>query len=320
MFDKSRGVGGRMSARRTDQGTTFDHGAQYFTARDGRFVRYVESWIEQGIVAQWPDLKQGDDQKIVVIENGSIKSESNSQERFVAVPKMNSICKHLADGLEIRTQTRIAKVNAADSGVELFDETNKPLGQFGRLIVSTPAAQAAELLLDFPALAEPISKIKMDPCWATMVGFDEPIADEWAGAFLHESFLSWASRNSTKPGRSQNFEHLVIHASPQWTAEHWEREASEVAEMMLAEFWRVTGISPKPTFHLKSHRWKYAIPVESSDARCFVDKSTGVLACGDWANGSRVEGAFLSGMAAAGQILGTLSAKHTHKLVQPRLF
>ena len=31
VFDKSRGVGGRMSTRRTDQGTTFDHGAQYFT-------------------------------------------------------------------------------------------------------------------------------------------------------------------------------------------------------------------------------------------------------------------------------------------------
>ena len=320
VFDKSRGVGGRMSTLRTDQGTTFDHGAQYFTARDGRFVRYVESWTEQGIVTQWPDLTRGRDQKIVVIENGAIKSESKSHDRFVAVPKMNSICKHLADGLEIRTQTRIAKVSAADSAVELFDETNQSLGRFGRLIVSTPAAQAAELLVNFPALAEPISKVEMKPCWATMVGLEKPITDQWAGAFLYESFLSWAARNSTKPGRDQNFEHLVIHASPEWTAEHWEHDANEVAKMMLAEFWRVTGISPMPTFHLQSHRWKYAIPVESLGASCFADKPTGIVACGDWANGSRVEGAFLSGMAAAGQILGSLSAKRPKQAVQSRLF
>ena len=153
-----------------------------------------------------------------------------------------------------------------------------------------------------------------------MVGFEEPITDRWVGAFLHGSFLSWASRNSTKPGRDANAEHLVIHASPEWTAKHWEYDANEVAKMMLAEFWRVTGISPMPTFHLQSHRWKYAIPVESSDARCFADHSTGIVACGDWANGSRVEGAFLSGMAAAGRILGTLSGKDTHKPVQSRLF
>ena len=162
-------------------------------------MRYVESWIEQGIVAQWPDLKQGDDQKIVVIENGAIKSESKSHDRFVAVPKMNSICKHLATGLDIRTQTRIAKVNTADSAVEIFDETNQSLGKFGRLIVSTPAAQAAELLVNFPALAEPISKVEMKPCWATMVGLEKPITDQWAGAFLYESFLSWACLLYTSP-------------------------------------------------------------------------------------------------------------------------
>ena len=76
---------------------------------------------------------------------------------------------------------------------------------------------------------------------------------------------------------------------------------------MLAEFWRVAGISPRSHTHLQSHRWKYAIPIEPSVDRCFAIDSATVIACGDWASGSRVEGAFLSGMAAAGRILGTLS-------------
>ena len=36
VFEKSHGLGGRMSTRNSPFGT-FDHGAQYFTVRDARF-------------------------------------------------------------------------------------------------------------------------------------------------------------------------------------------------------------------------------------------------------------------------------------------
>ncbi len=311
VFDKSRGVGGRMSTRRVDDGGTFDHGAQYFTARDQRFKRHVDSWIEQGVVAQWPDRSLGDDQKIVVLEDRAIKSESKSDDRFVAVPTMNALCKYLVGGVQIQKQTRVAKVACLNggivNGVELFDDSGSTVGTFDHVIISTPAAQTGELLTNFPALVHPISEIKMNPCWATMVAFEKPVTERWVGAFLHGSFLSWAARNSTKPGRAGDAERVVIHASPQWTADHWEHAADQVAEMMLTEFWRVTGATLQPHQYLRSHRWKYAIPVDPSATRCFADDSTVIVACGDWASGSRVEGAFLSGMAAAGRVLGTLS-------------
>ena len=307
VFDKGRGVGGRMSARRAEAGSSFDHGAQYFTARDPLFSRYVDSWIDQGLVAKWPNQRLGNDQKIVVIENGSIQSESRSQDRFVAVPKMNSICKHLACDLTVHTKTRIGKMTAVDNGVVLLDQDGGELGKFDRVIVSAPAAQAAELLVDFPKLTKPIAAIQMQPCWAAMVSFEKPITDQWVGAFLHDSFLSWAARNNTKPGRDRDQEHIVIHANPQWTAERWEDDVDQVAQMMLQEFWRVTGVEPVNSSHLQAHRWKYAIAEDSPGSGCFADDSAVAIACGDWANGSRVEGAFLSGMAAAGRIAGTLT-------------
>lgn len=46
VFEKSRGPSGRMSTRRVDGGRVqFDHGAQYFTARDPAFRRQVEGWV-----------------------------------------------------------------------------------------------------------------------------------------------------------------------------------------------------------------------------------------------------------------------------------
>ena len=320
IFDKGRGIGGRMATRRIEGGDTFDHGAQYFTARDRRFIRYVESWIEEGLVAKWPDEKLDHDQKIVVLEGGEIRSESKADDRFVGLPRMNSICKHLATDLKVEKQTRVAKVTPVKGGIELFDDNENSLGQFDRLVVTAPAAQTAELLGEFQELTKQISQIEMNPCWATMVAFEEPITDQWVGAFLHGSFLSWTARNSTKPGRNANAEHLVIHANPEWTAEHWEDDPAEVAEEMLAEFWRVTGLSPIPHNHLQSHRWKYAIPADPSLVRCFADDSAVIVACGDWASGSRVEGAFLSGMAAAGRILGTLLPMKSDRANQTFLF
>ena len=46
VFEKSPGLGGRTATRRADPGQSFDHGAQYFTARDPQFIRHVEAWIE----------------------------------------------------------------------------------------------------------------------------------------------------------------------------------------------------------------------------------------------------------------------------------
>ncbi len=320
VFDKGRGVGGRMSTRRFDGQPSFDHGAQYFTARDGRFQRYVRSWIKQGIVAQWPNIESNPAQNIVVLKNGHKSRKQDSNARFVGIPGMNSICKHLAIDLEVRTSTRIQTIEMQDFGIRLTDGAGQSLGEFDRLVVSAPAAQTAELLVNFPTLAAPISQIQMNPCWSLMVSFEHTIADDWVGAFIHDSILTWAARNSTKPSRPNDREHLILHAGHEWTAENWERDANDVANEMLAAFWQSSRIAPMEPVHSQAHRWKYAIPVDPASTRSFFDPQIGIAACGDWAGGPRVEGAFLSGMAAAGRILGTLQARRYDGKSQQQLF
>ena len=53
VFDKGRGPGGRLSSRRAEP-FAFDHGAQYFTARDPEFRHELEGWLEAGVVARRP--------------------------------------------------------------------------------------------------------------------------------------------------------------------------------------------------------------------------------------------------------------------------
>src|SRR3712207_9495804 len=47
VLDEGSGVGGRMGTRRLGDGT-FDHGAQFFTVRSGRFGKVVAGGLEAG--------------------------------------------------------------------------------------------------------------------------------------------------------------------------------------------------------------------------------------------------------------------------------
>ena len=301
VFEKSRGVGGRMATRRLSNQVTADHGAQYFTARDPRFRRYVDAWLQQGLVRPWPD----ENANLVVISAGS-QTVSDSIDRYVAVPGMNAICKHLSHRLPIHKSTRIKSIVKTDNQYELMDESDVSLGRFDRIICSAPAEQSAELFRGVTELEGRLREIKMTPCWAAMVVCAEPLPIAWVGAFIHHSPLSWVARNSTKPLRNTGVETLVLHANPQWSEAHWEQDPDQVGLQLWQQFWEVTNLPIQPFIEMQVHRWRYAQPVNAVGEDSIADRANRLIACGDWCRGGRVEGAFLSGMAAAGRILSSL--------------
>ena len=68
LFDKSRGVGGRLATRRIEwvdedggaRQASFDHGAPGFTAQSPEFIRFVEEARRAGWLSPWaPVLAPG---------------------------------------------------------------------------------------------------------------------------------------------------------------------------------------------------------------------------------------------------------------------
>jgi photolyase PhrII len=257
---------------------------------------------------------------IVVIKQGQIVPVDSQPARFVACPGMNAIGGNLASGLQVQTQVSVCKVQPESDAFRLIDPEGNALGQADRVILAVPAPQASQLLQpNFPELASRLSQVTMQPCWAVLVTFADAPPISWFGAFVHESPIAWISRNDSKPGRFSDGRSFVIHANPQWTLENFEVTADEVTEKLIQEFFAVTGIgfssSDSPaTLHQSAHRWRYSIAQDALDTGFLSNGDQRLIACGDWAKGSRIEGAFLSGMSAAGAVLRSIPPQSTPEL------
>ncbi len=308
VFDKSRGTGGRMSTRRQDD-LWFDHGAQYFTTKDERFTRFVESWIDAGVAGRW----RGRIGQVNTV--GNIVDRSDDRVRYVGIPGMNAVVRHLVDALkshgEVRLGSRVVAAHFAEGRWLLRDDSNVDLGMFDAVIVALPAPQAADLLVHSPALRGQALSARMRPCWSAMASFDARMPTDFDGIFvnlassLDNASLSWIARDSSKPQRPLR-ETWVLHASPDWSEANIERDKSEVANELLGAFFEVLGIPSVPTMTLEAHRWRFANTDQRTNQGCLFDAERLIAACGDWAHGGRVEGAYLSGVAAAESVLGEM--------------
>lgn len=300
VLEKSRGPGGRAATRREGR-WRFDHGAQYFTVRDERFSRRVRAWRDAGLVRRW-------DGRVAVVGGGRVTPKDDGPERWVGVPGMSALGRELAAGLDVRFGSRVAALADDGGGWRVEPEEGPDAGRFDAVVVSAPAPQTAGLLAGIaPDLARRADEVPMEPCWALMLGFAEPLDVGFDGGFADGGPLSWIARDGSKPGRP-DAEAWVVHASPEWSADHLEDDAGSVGRALLDAFGDAVGRRTEPAFRAV-HRWRFAQPTSPLPDRCLVDVTYRIAACGDWCGGPRVEGAFLSGLAAADSLLGPVPSE-----------
>jgi predicted NAD/FAD-dependent oxidoreductase len=298
VFDKSRGVGGRVATRRGEEGAVFDHGAQYFTVKDPRFQQQVDDWLSAGVVARWPA-------RIGTLRGGIWTPAEAETSRYVGVPAMTAIAKQMASDLEIHFQTPIQSIAHDNGHWKLVSDQERMFGPFDAVLSTAPAPQTKSILGEYAALFAGIERVEISPCWALKLVLAEPLPVPMDGAFVEDCPLSWIARNSSKPGRARVPECWVLHASPAWSKAHLEEAAESVADKLLAEFWGALGTTPAQHLAADAHRWRYALPIETLAERCVYDRDLRLGVGGDWCGGPRVEGAYLSGLSLAQIVLET---------------
>jgi photolyase PhrII len=278
VVDKGRRPGGRLATRTTrrDPDLAFDHGAPAFAARDARFRRVVDAWAEAGRVRIDDDVA-------------------------VPVGGAAALADHLAADVEVHCGTRVTHLAHDAAGWHLHGEDGKAFGPFEALILTTPPQQAAALLEPVdPDRAAALAAVPMTPGWTVML---RAPGGQAPAALPEDGPLAAVHAEDARPGRAPR-EAFTIHASAAFARARLEDAPAEVAEALAPAIADALGVPVDPG-DLACHRWRYAHAPEAPAGLDPWDGARGLALAGDGiATGTGVEAAWLSGIAAAGRVLG----------------
>lgn len=294
VFEKSKGVSGRVSTR-VMQEWQCDHGAQYFTASDAQFSAEVKRWQLAGVAAKWQLSVQE-------FDGANFTNKESTKPRYVGTPRNTAPAQFLAQSLNVELATTIDKIKHHQGAWQLCSkEHGEIMQQFDALVLAIPSPQAQQLLQQpAPILAAVAASVKMRGCWALMCCFNKILPLPFDGLFVSNNLLSWAARDSAKPQRNQHDETWILHASGEWSEAHIEDDAQTVAALMIEAFIQLGGEMPQSFI---VHRWRYADCMNYLNVGCAWDADLQLGLCGDWLNGGKVQGAWLSGQLLANKYL-----------------
>ena len=287
LFEKARGVSGRMSTRRAEP-FFFDHGAQYFTARTKPFQKFIQPFIDDGVIKRWlASYAKFDGDRVV-----EFKDWKNDEARYVGSPAMNSFAKSLSLDLNITLNTRVVSLGKEEKW-SLKDAEGHTYGGFDWVISTAPSPQTATLFPKHFRYLKDIEKIEMRACFSLMLGFTRRLKLDFDAAHVMNADISWLAVNSTKPNRS-NATSLLVHSSENFAEQYLEADPLEIQRRLCAETSRIIARDVNDATFKAVHRWRYANNAERKTFPVFLDIDANLGACGDWCLGGRVENAFVS--------------------------
>ena len=297
VVEKSRGMGGRMSTRRSDD-FQFDHGAQFLTARSEEFKAFATKALNLGWLAPW-------EPRVTTLETGAASYKRDWFEpHYVATPSMNALCKAQLRDLDkshgelfqIELGTEVARLERETSGRwAVFDSNERKLGSFDQVISTAPPRQT-EVLFQHCDFAETAALARANhlPCFSLMLGFNTNLALPFDLAVVKNSCVALIANDGSKPGRGCSGS-LLVHADNAWARTHLEDAAEQVEEQLLTETLKLTGLEEGAISYRSLHRWRYAKTETALERDFLLDSAAGLAACGDWCLGGTIESAYLSG-------------------------
>ena len=282
VVDKGRSPGGRLATRRIDN-ATLDHGAQFFTVRDPLFKSHVSEWIASGVVTEWC---RGFD---------STAQNNDGFPRYRGVRGMTDIAKHLAQGLDVRCNTLAFSIASGTTTKWQVNIDDGSVLDADAIIVTSPLPQTYALLVTADIeLPESMMRTEYDRTICLLAVLNQSSAVASPGGLQNpDETFSFIADNAIK-GISSAVA-LTLHANPQFSLEHWDAPQQDVHDLLLTRAKPWIGDATVVTSQVK--KWRFATPLTIWQERYWANEM--IVLAGDAFGGPKIEGAALSGLAAA---------------------
>lgn len=294
LLDKGRGVGGRMATRRME-GARLDHGAQYFTVRDSQLQEFVNTWLDAGVIKEWFRHLPED-------------SNPEGYPRYCGLRGMTDVPKHLAKDLDVCLCAEVTELmREADSWMVRTASGDSFIAR--ELVITAPLPQALKLLDTMSheyaiGYIEALREVSYERGLATLAILDGPSGLLAPGGLkVHEAPLTWIADNQTK-GISPDVSAITIHANATFAEEHWDSHDDLRGKLMIEA---ALPFIQANIIEFNCHRWGFTTPINPWSEKYFHNDELHLTLAGDSFGGARIEGAALSGFAAASKVLDSWS-------------
>ena len=278
LFDKSRGVGGRLATRRSSEGK-FDHGAQYLKLDD---------------IYDLPEIKS-------LIKNNILK-ETKVPNVYIGDDGMTSIPKFLSKDLSVSKEFKLIRINENKDKISLIFENGEEIIS-DSIIFSSPIKQSIEILDSSSVNIDKdkfngVRSLEYSPGIILMVESENSInlnseffQEDPSGNF---SFISDNFRKTIS--KKENFYTLIC--STNFSVKNFEKEYDEINSILKPE--RDIIFNKKYNI-LSNHKWRYSIPTNfyPNDDSLNIGLNNFIGMCGDIFTNGNFGGAIKSGISIA---------------------
>jgi renalase len=300
IVDKKASVGGRLSTIRLGSGLG-DVGAQFFTARTPEFQVIVDQWMNEDLVYKWSEGWS----------DGSLGTAAPAgHPRYAVRGGMHALAARLAQDIAVRTSAPLISIRTA--GRNWIARASDGAEYTSRAIILTPSVPESLRLLDAghvqlaPGDRQALDRLTYAPCLVGLLRATGAVRLPEPGAIQQpDAPVSWISDNQRK-GISAGAAVITLHASPELSRQLWDAtDAEAVAELQKA----LQPYLDSTTRIVESriYRWQHAVPTTLHPERYLLAAGLAPLVfAGDAFRWPRVEGAALSGIAAANALMRSL--------------
>ena len=294
LFDKSRGVSGRVATRRADvEGHTlrFDHGTPSLSASQKAQISALPTPTQLALVPWIPS-----------------SPKTQSEPHFSLAPGINGVGKWLAQGQNIALNVPVTALRRSDGGNAwqiVCDSTLSPQN-FDMVITTTPPLQAAKILETSQSpLIETLKTLRPEGCWSLMLVTEHPL-DIAPLLTPRHSLIERVVSEHTKGRFSNQWGVYTVQANRPWSQHRMEEDPTVVGEAMLSELNRL-GYGRPNVIYQRLHRWLYAGVAEPLGEAFLLDAQHNLMCAGDWCFGTDITSALRSAHAASAKAIQDLS-------------
>lgn len=266
-------------ATRRFAGARFDHGAQFFTTRSPEFADIVDRCVGDGAVTEW---------------TRGFDPTPDGHVRWRGVRGMTDLPKWIVEESSVEVQLQRTVTDLGELPARSYLLTPPVPQSLGVLSLSG--------LLPPPSLSDQLAGVLYEPTIAVLIALDEEpvgLPEHGAVQLTGHPELAFVADNRQK-GVSE-LPALTVHLSSALSREMWAASDDEVghrAAGLLSPYVREVVARG-----CQIQRWRYATPrLVWPESTAIWGEEPLVALAGEAFGGPRVEGAFLSGLAAAAAI------------------